>query len=100
MNPCITVTATPVGDIHVTATSVGEFHSTATYVGEFCCTTTAVGSIRAHAIPVKGISCKVYQVCTASIKGKPYLEIAPEVIWVLAGWSSNEVYSNTTWNVD
>lgn len=30
----------------------------------------------------------------------PYLEIEPEVIWVYPDWSAyNDVYSNTTWNV-
>ena len=30
----------------------------------------------------------------------PYLEIAPELIWVYPDWSAqNDVYSNTTWNV-
>ena len=80
MNPCITVTATPVGDIY--------------------CTATAVDGIKAYAIPIGGISCKVYYTCSVDIGGKPYLEIEPEIIWVLAGWSSNDVYSNTTWHVD
>lgn len=31
----------------------------------------------------------------------PYLEIAPEMIWVYTDWSAyNDVYSNTTWNVN
>lgn len=31
----------------------------------------------------------------------PYLEIAPEIIWVYPDWSAyNDVYSNTTWNVN
>lgn len=30
----------------------------------------------------------------------PYLEIEPEIIWVYPDWSAyNDVYSNTTWNV-
>lgn len=30
----------------------------------------------------------------------PYLEIEPELIWVYPDWSAhNDVYSNTTWNV-
>lgn len=31
----------------------------------------------------------------------PYLEIEPELIWVYPDWDvSNNVYSNTTWNID
>jgi hypothetical protein len=38
-------------------------------------------------------------VCRPNI-AKPYLEIAPEIIWVYPDWSAyNEVYSNTFWNV-
>lgn len=30
-----------------------------------------------------------------------YLEIAPEIIWVNPEWAvDNDVYSNTTWNID
>ena len=31
----------------------------------------------------------------------PYLRIEPEVIWVVPDWSvDNEVFSNTTWNIN
>ena len=31
----------------------------------------------------------------------PYLEIEPEIIWVVPDWSvDNEVFSNTTWNIN
>jgi len=100
MNDCMTVTAYPVGDLHCTATAVGGFHATATPVGEIRCVTTATGRIRAHAIPVGRLRCRVYQSCTVNIGGRKYLEIDPEIIWILSGWSSNDVYSNTTWRVD
>lgn len=31
----------------------------------------------------------------------PYLEIEPEIIWVVPDWAvDNEVFSNTTWNIN
>lgn len=46
-----------------------------------------------------GLSCKMWQVCTTSIE-RPYLEISPTVVWVLAGYTSNDVFSNTSWGID
>lgn len=32
---------------------------------------------------------------------QPYLEIEPEIIWVVPDWAvDNEVFSNTTWNIN
>lgn len=77
---CITVTMTPQGGIW--------------------CTTSTVGGIFAKATPTGGIHCRMWQECSTNIAGKKYLEIEPTIVWVLNGWTSNEVYSNTTWNVD
>lgn len=37
-------------------------------------------------------------VCDANIAGA-YLRIDPEILW-LVDWGTNDVYSNTHWNVD
>ena len=59
-----------------------------------------VGGNEANATRKGGIRCNAWQVCKTGIKGKLYLEIAPMVVWVLAGWTSNDVYSNTNWNIN
>ena len=46
-----------------------------------------------------GIDCQMYLVCTISSR-EPYLEISPTVVWILAGWTSNDVFSNTHWDID
>ena len=46
-----------------------------------------------------GIHCKVFQSWSVNIR-QPYLEISPTIVWVLAGHTQNDVYSNTTWNVE
>lgn len=35
----------------------------------------------------------------AAVIERPYLEIAPKILW-LADWGINDVFSNTTWEVD
>lgn len=61
----------------------------------------AVEEIKVVAIPLsgRGIRVRMWQECRASL-GPKYLEIDPPVVWVLNGWTSNDVYSNTTWYVD
>lgn len=46
-----------------------------------------------------GIDCQMYLVCTIGSR-EPYLEISPTVVWILAGWTSNDVFSNTHWDID
>lgn len=41
---------------------------------------------------------RLEQVCSTNVTA-PYLEIEPEIIWV-ADWGTNDVYSNTHWNID
>ena len=45
------------------------------------------------------LQCSFSLVCETNIRA-PYLEIEPTIVWVLDGWASNDVYSNTRWNVD
>lgn len=41
----------------------------------------------------------VSPVCDVDLK-TPYLALRPEIVWVLDGWTSNDVFSNTTWDID
>lgn len=58
-----------------------------------------VGDFSASVKRVGGLSCQLWQVCSTNIR-KPYLEINPTIVWVLAGYTSNDVFSNTTWNIE
>lgn len=46
-----------------------------------------------------GVRCRMFMICTPSFRN-PYLEISPTVVWMLAGWTSNDVFSNTNWQID
>lgn len=62
---------------------------------------TCLGSVSRMALGDKEIG-KAYlgEVLVFDKRPAPYLEIEPELIWVYPDWSAyNDVYSNTTWNV-
>ena len=40
----------------------------------------------------------IQPVCSVNVT-EPYLEIEPEILWI-ADWGTNDVYSNTHWQVD
>lgn len=79
MSKCFKIKLSREGGMTASAERIGGFTTTLTRVG--------------------GLKCQLWQVCTTNI-GKPYLEISPTIVWVLAGYTQNDVYSNTSWNVE
>lgn len=75
--------------------------SSATRVGgEGRATFTRVGDGQGTmASAVGDVSCSLSPVCRASIVVR-YLDISPKVVWLLAGHTENDVYSNTRWHID
>ena len=57
-----------------------------------------VSGIDVFARKVSGITCRFYREYQTSIAD--YLRISPTIVWVLAGQTENDVFSNLTWNVD
>lgn len=45
-----------------------------------------------------GVVFRLEKICTTNVRD-PYLEIEPTIVWVVDGWASNDVYSNTRWIV-
>ena len=87
---CSTITMTSVGDFVATMTDAcGAVHCTATPVGEYETGMKKVGEVH----------CRMFQVCESSVN-MPYLEISPTIVWLLAGHTENDVYSNTDWNIN
>lgn len=82
MSSCISVSIDRIGAVKTTVTKEPE-----AITGVTC---SAVG----------GITACVSHVCTPSIR-TPYLEIEPELIWVVPDWAvDNNVLSNTTWHIN
>lgn len=48
-----------------------------------------------------GLSLTVSLTCSTAVpEAPPYLDIEPKILWVWTMPADNNVYSNTTWNVD
>ena len=100
MNYCVHTALTRVGGIDSFAERIGGFATSLQRVGgDIHCSATKTGGIEVVATKISGLSCAMYQVCKTNIR-VPYLEINPEVVWLLAGHTENEVYSNTRWHID
>ena len=99
MSLCMNATLTRVGNMATSATRIGDMSAELTRVGDMSVSMARVGSMTAKATRIGSISCSMYQVCKTNIKA-PYLEISPSIVWVLAGHTENQVFSNTRWKID
>ena len=95
---CIQVSIKPLGGISVKHDKVGYFENTWVLKSGISVNTTEKGGINTKVKPKSGIQCRAYQVCTVNIRG-PYLKINPTIVWVVAGYTQNDVFSNTDWNI-
>lgn len=97
---CLSVSFSRVGGISSSFTrGEGGISTKVTRLGGIETDMVRVGGIQTEFQRIGGLSCRVYMECSTNIR-KPYLEISPEIVWVLAGWTSNDVYSNTNWKID
>ena len=96
---CLAVNTSRIGGIVTEAQRVpGGIDCETERVGGISVETVRLGGIGCEVRRTGGIRCQAWQVCKVGIRA-PYLRISPEVIWVLAGGTENDVYSNTRWNV-
>lgn len=77
----------------------GEVGFASHRIGGISTATERLGGMDVRTYRRGGILCRMYQEVRSSLGGA-YLEISPTVVWVLAGWTSNDVFSNTTWNIE
>lgn len=59
----------------------------------------ASSGIEPSAMKDSGLSARLDRICATDVT-IPYLEIEPQIVWVVDGGASNDVYSNTNWNID
>ncbi|MBQ6577233.1 MAG: hypothetical protein IJL91_05745 [Bacteroidales bacterium] len=91
MTCCMTASLSRVGSVSSSATLIdGGISSLVSSVG---------GDLHSSAEHVGRMSCSMYQVCRTSV-AMHYLEISPKIVWMLAGHTENDVYSNTRWFID
>lgn len=96
---CLTVEVTREGWISSSFDRLGDFTTTVSRLGIFSSTLNLLRNFSTEMTKSVGLHCRLFQSCATNIE-KPYLEITPTVVWVLAGYTSNDVYSNTTWNIE
>ena len=95
---CVKVKLTPFGGITCRVYAVGGMDANARPVDGISVRAERIGGMDASATRVGGIFCRVFRTCSPNIRG-PYLEINPTVVWILAGQTQNDVFSNTFWNI-
>ena len=99
MSLCMNATLARVGGMDATMGRIGGMECSVTRIGGVSSSMARIGGMSAKMTKIGRISCAMYQVCTTNIR-RPYLEISPEVVWLLAGHTENDVYSNTKWRID
>ena len=77
----------------------GDISTSLSRVGDFGVNISRIGGMNTALMRDGGMFCQMWRVVDIT-HPIPYLEIEPTIVWVLDGWTSNDVYSNTTWNVD
>lgn len=100
MTSCLVASLDRLGGISSTASRVcGGVTASAAREGGIEADFGRLGGIDAQAERRCGMTARFFLECRTSIR-IPYLEIDPDLIWVLAGTSvDNDVISNTYWNV-
>lgn len=100
MTSCLVSSLDRIGGISSTASRVcGGVTASADREGGMDADLARVGGMDVQTTRRGGLHCAFFLECRTGIRD-PYLEISPDLIWVLAGQTSdNDVISNTYWNV-
>ena len=96
---CFVVKCERIGGIACNAERVGGISAKAESRNAISVHAERIGGIDATAKRLGGIRCRVWQSCASNIR-PPYLEISPTVVWILAGQTQNDVFSNTYWQIN
>ena len=89
MTTCLSTTLTRIGGISSATERIG---------GDIACFAARVDDAKVSATKTSGLSCSMYQVCRTNVN-MHYLEISPKIVWMLAGHTENQVFSDTKWLV-
>lgn len=96
---CLSVTLTRIGGIEAGAERIGGLTCEISMVGFANAFFSRIGGVEANAERIGGMKCQFSIVCSSGLM-PPYLEIAPEILWIWTDPGYNDVYSNTTWNIN
>ena len=96
---CLLVSLSRVGGGSADVTRIGGGIATLGRVGGAITSLERIGGMTAQLSRKGGLKCRFSPICASGI-GSPYLEISPTILWMWADPVYNDVFSNTTWNVD
>lgn len=96
---CLSVDLSRLGGVSVAFERIGGAVCDFSRVGFADIDMSRVGGITATATREGGMKCQFSIVCSTGIM-PPYLEISPEILWIWTDPAYNDVYSNTTWNIN
>lgn len=96
---CMSVTLIREGGMVVGAERIGGLSCDISRVGFAEVSLSRASGARMEMQRIGSMKCQFSIVCTAGVM-PPYLEIAPEILWIWADPGYNDVYSNTTWNIN
>ena len=96
---CLVVKYERIGGVSCNAERVGGISAKAESCNDIAVHAERIGGIDTTAKRIGGIRCRVWQSCAPNIR-PPYLEISPTVVWILAGQTQNDVFSNIYWQIN
>lgn len=99
MAVCVEITSTREGGIDLSSGRIGAIEASSERIGAIALESLRRGAIDASSVRVGRIMVSSSFVCEVSHLA-PYLEIEPEIIWLIDWGADNDVLSNTHWKVD
>ena len=96
---CLNVSLSRLGGGSADAKRIGGIVALFGRIGGAQTSLERIGGMSAQFGRIGGLKCRFSPICASGI-GSPYLEISPTIVWMWSDPVYNDVYSNTTWNVD
>lgn len=96
---CLSVEIVRIGGLDGSCARASGLQASVAWVGGLGVSVCVAGLLTGNLAWKSDFVAHIQQVCSVNTT-EPYLEIEPEIIW-LADWgATNDVLSNTHWNVD
>lgn len=96
---CLSVDISRLGGVSAAFDRIGGLSCDISRVGYAEAYFNRAGGVNVALTRAGGMKCLFSIVCSTGIM-PPYLEIAPEILWIWTDPGYNDVYSNTTWGIN
>lgn len=96
---CLSASLTRVGGLDGSVIRAGGLQASVVWVGGLGVSVCSAGQLTGELTWMSDFVAHIQPVCSVNVT-EPYLEIEPETIWLSDWGATNDVLSNTHWNVD